>query len=502
MDVKTNVKCEMRNANLKILFFTITVITILFTTNFAFADEQQKVRKPVFAGSFYPADKNQLEKKIDGYLKEAEIKSEKFSSHIFGIIAPHAGYDYSGLAAAYSYNQIRGGKYKTVVIIGPSHRVHFKGVSIYPSGAWETPLGKVSIDGKAAQMLMDSCKLIKALPPAFEREHSLEVQLPFLQRTLKSFKIVPMVTGTLGKEDFINVSEALLKLVKQNPEDILIVASSDMSHFHSYSKAYQMDKLALKHIEHLDIENLSENLHKGNCELCGESSVILLMAVASKLKAVTKILYYANSGDVTNDKSRVVGYGSAAFAFQEKDGPLLNRQEQDTLLMIARKTLDEYISKGSAPHFNVKEGRLLEKRGVFVTLKKHHELRGCIGYILPVAPLYKSVIDMTISASTRDPRFPPVKKDELKLISIEISALTPLKLIDNPGSIEIGKHGLYITKGSNSGLLLPQVAAEYKWSSVEFLRQTCMKAGLPHNAWEDKKTKIYSFTAQIFSEEH
>lgn len=176
--MKTTVKCETRNANLKILFFTITVITILFTTNLAFADEQQKVRKPVFAGSFYPADRNQLEKKIDGHLKEAEIKSEKFSSHVFGVIAPHAGYDYSGLAAAYSYNQIRGGKYKTVVIIGPSHRVPFKGVSIYPSGAWETPLGKVAIDGKAAQMLMDSCKLIKALPPAFEREHSLEVQLP------------------------------------------------------------------------------------------------------------------------------------------------------------------------------------------------------------------------------------------------------------------------------------------------------------------------------------
>jgi AmmeMemoRadiSam system protein A len=168
--------------------------------------------------------------------------------------------------------------------------------------------------------------------------------------------------------------------------------------------------------------------------------------------------------------------------------------------MIARKTLDEYISKSSVPQFDIKEGKLLEKRGVFVTLTKNHDLRGCIGYIVPVAPLYKAVIEMTVSASTRDPRFPPVSKGELKDINIEISALTPLKLISDPNNIEVGKHGLYITKGNYSGLLLPQVATEYKWNREEFLRQTCTKAGLPQNAWEDKRTKIYTFTAQIFSE--
>ena len=387
-----------------------------------------------------------------------------------------------------------------MIIIGSSHQVPFKGISIYPSGSWETPLGNVRIDRKIAQYLMDNCKSVKVYPAAFAREHSLEVQVPFLQRSLKSFTIVPLVTGSLDGEDYKNLSDALLKLLKQNPKDILVVTSSDMSHFHSYNKASQMDKLALKDIEELGFEKLFNNLYSGNCELCGAPGVITLLMVASKLNGRAKILNYANSGDVTSDKDRVVGYGAVAFTYPDKSDSALSRQEQNTLLMIARKTLDEYISKGNIPQFDIKESRLLEKRGVFVTLTKNHDLRGCIGYIVPVVPLYKAVIEMTVSASTRDPRFPPVSKGELKDINIEISALTPLRLIDDPGGIEMGKHGLYITKGNHSGLLLPQVAAEHKWNREEFLRQTCIKAGLPQNAWKDKGTSIYTFTAQIFSE--
>lgn len=477
-----------------------SIIFAMLSSTLCLAEDQQKVRKPVFAGSFYPADKHQLEKKIDGYLKEAETKSEKNQTQIFGIISPHAGYEYSGQVAAYGYNQLKGKDFKTVIIIGPSHQVPFKGISIYPSGSWETPLGNVRIDRKIAQYLMDNCKSVKVYPAAFAREHSLEVQVPFLQRSLKSFNIVPLITGSLDGDDYKNLSDTLLKLLKQNPEDILIVASSDMSHYHSYNKASQMDKLALKDIEALGIEKLFENLYNGNYELCGAPGVITLMMVASKLNARAKSLYYANSGDVTRDKDRVVGYGAIAFMYPDKSDSALSKQEQNTLLTIARKTLDEYISKGNIPQFDIKAGTLLEKRGVFVTLTKHHDLRGCIGYIVPVAPLYKAVIEMTVSASTRDPRFPPVSKGELKDINIEISALTPLKLIDDPGSIEVGKHGLYITKGNYSGLLLPQVATEHKWNREEFLRQTCTKAGLPQNAWKDKGTNIYTFMAQIFHE--
>ncbi|MCX5808438.1 MAG: AmmeMemoRadiSam system protein B [Proteobacteria bacterium] len=483
------------------LLSTVIIATLfLLTVTVSAEAPYTAVRKPIFAGSFYPADKHQLEKKIDGYLKEAVAKSEKIPSQIFGVISPHAGYEYSGQVAAYGYNQIKGKDYKTVIIIGSSHQVPFKGISIYPSGSWETPLGNVQIDRKIAQYLMDNCKSVKVYPAAFTREHSLEVQVPFLQRSLKSFTIVPLITGSLDGDDYKNLSDALLKLLKENPKDILIVASSDMSHFHSYNKASQMDKLALKDIDELNIEKLFENLYNANCELCGAPGVITLMMVASKLNGQAKTLYYANSGDVTRDKNRVVGYGAVAFMYPDKSDSALSKQEQNTLLMIARKTLDEYISKGNIPQFDIKAGKLLEKRGVFVTLTKNHDLRGCIGYIVPVAPLYKAVIEMTVSASTRDPRFPPVSKGELKDINIEISALTPLKLISDPADIEVGKHGLYITKGNYSGLLLPQVATEHKWNREEFLRQTCIKAGLPQNAWKDKGTSIYTFMAQIFSE--
>ena len=491
-----NVQCSMY----KPARIVLCLILMLVLSSLGQAQETQlKIRKPVFAGSFYPADKNTLNKTIDTYLKEAESKSEKLPTHIFGIIAPHAGYEYSGGVASSVYYQLRGKEYKTVILLGPSHQIPFMGISIYPSGLWETPFGKVQIDQDIGRILTEKCKSIKPFSPAFEREHSLEVQLPFLQKTLKSFKIVPLVMGNLDDNDYKTLSEVLFTILKQNPKGVLIVASSDMSHFHSYNKAYQMDNLALKDIEELNIEKLAVDLNKGQCELCGSQGVIVLMMIAKKLGAEVKILNYANSGDVTMDKNRVVGYGAIAFSYPENDHGL-NKKEQNILLTIARKTLEEYISKGDIPQFEIKDKKLLGKRGAFVTLTKNGELRGCVGYIAPIAPLYKAVSDMTIAASTRDMRFPPVSGEELKNIHIEISVLSPLKLVNNVNEIEVGKHGLYISRGNYSGLLLPQVATSYMWNREEFLRQTCLKAGLSPNTWKEKGTNIYIFSAQIFSE--
>jgi hypothetical protein len=477
----------------------ISIIIVFLITIAASAAQEAPLRKPVFAGSFYPAEKAVLEKVIDTYLKDPQSKGAAITPSLFGVMVPHAGYEYSGKVAAFAYNQIKGRHYKTVIILGPSHRVAFKGISIYPSGVWETPLGKIPINTEMAQKLMEKCKFIKAFAPAFEQEHSLEVQLPFLQKTLKDFKIVPLVMGDLEAGDYKILSDALSALLQQNENKLLIVASSDMSHYHPYDNALQMDRSTLKEIGNLNTDALIEGLIKGNYELCGSQTVIVMMMVAQKLGGEAKILRYANSGDVTADKSRVVGYGSVAFTLSEKSG-LLNSNEQKTLLAIARKTLEEYVSTRNIPQPEVKEKRLLEKRGVFVTLTKKGDLRGCIGYIMPLAPLHKAVVDMTIAASSRDPRFYPVSKEELKDIHIEISVLTPLKLISDIKDIEVGKHGLYIVKGNYSGLLLPQVATSYKWNREEFLKQTCLKAGLPSDTWKEKDVMIYTFSAQIFSE--
>lgn len=458
-----------------------------------------KVRKPVFAGSFYPADRESLGSLIDSYLNEIEQKSKKVAGHVFGIIAPHAGYEYSGKVAAYAYSQIKGKGYQTVIIIGSSHRVPFRGIAIYPEGSWETPLGTVAIDHEMARGIMNSCRVVRSLPAAFEQEHSIEVHVPFLQRTLSGFKIVPVVTGAMNMDDLHLFVDVLSNTMKRNPGNILIVASSDMSHFHSYETANRMDAIALKDIAQLNVDSLRQHLQKEECELCGAQGVLSLLMLARKMNARATILNYANSGDVTKNRSKVVGYCSASFSLPQPDQSL-RKKEQEILLGIARMTLEEYVRSGNILKVNVNEPILLEKQGVFVTLTKNGSLRGCIGHTQSAVPLYRAVSDMAIAASTRDPRFPPVSQGELEDIRIQISALSPLKLISDISEIEVGKHGIYMTRGSNTGLLLPQVATEHKWNREEFLKQACIKAGLHDKAWEDKNTRIYTFTAQVFSE--
>ncbi len=493
-------KVVKRKHRCSIICAICCIICVLFLCTAGFAEDVLiKVKKPVFAGSFYPGDRSALAGTINGYLKETESKKERISAPVFGIIAPHAGYQYSGRVAAYAYNQIKGKPYTTVILMGPTHRVPLKGAAIYPSGSWETPLGRVQIDHDTAKRLAEKSAFIKNYPIAFEREHSLEVQVPFLQQALKDFKIVPIVMGMMEREDYGALTVALCELLQKHAGRVLIVASSDMSHFHSYREANRMDNLTLQEIGDLDIDRLAAGLEKGDYELCGSQAVLTLMMVARRINGEAKVLHYANSGDVTDDRNRVVGYGAAAFSLSEA-GAGLGKREQKALLACARKTLEESVTLGKITTAEAKEKALLERRGVFVTLTKDGRLRGCIGYIMPVMPLYRAVSDMTVSAASRDPRFPPVAKEELKDIKIEISVLSPLKNVDDPQEIEIGKHGLFIVKGNNQGLLLPQVATEYMWSREEFLKQTCLKAGLPSNAWRDKGTKVYSFSAQIFSE--
>jgi AmmeMemoRadiSam system protein B/AmmeMemoRadiSam system protein A len=475
------------------------ILVFVYATGAWSESKPPAVLKPVVAGYFYPSDRRVLEQKIDGYLKEADSKLQKSSAALFGLISPHAGYDYSGRVAAAAYRQIVGKGYRTVFILGSSHSVPFQGISIYPTGAWETPLGKIAVDEQAAAAVMERCNFARFHAPAFEREHSLEVQLPFLQRTLENFKVVHIVMGRLAAADYRILAEVLTGYVQKNSGRALIVASTDMSHFHPYQEASAMDQAALKQIEAMDLKSLRKSVERGTCELCGVQAVITIMKVAENMDARVKILDYANSGDVTGDKSRVVGYGSVGFYLPEQDSALSDK-EQKTLLQIARRTLEGHVGGKGIPRTDTVSEKLMEKRGVFVTLQKNGMLRGCIGYIKPIQPLALAVAEMTVSASSRDPRFPPVTPAEIKDVQIEISALSPMKRVFDVSEIKVGQHGLYIVRAENSGLLLPQVATMYAWNGEEFLKQTCLKAGLPSNAWKDKETQVYVFSAQVFSE--
>jgi AmmeMemoRadiSam system protein B/AmmeMemoRadiSam system protein A len=462
---------------------------------------ESDVRKAVFAGSFYPSDPAALSRTVDSLLKEEGTQTFRPKDPIVGIMAPHAGYQYSGRTAAHAYSTIKGGPYSTVIILGGSHRVPFKGIAVYPGGSWESPLGRVPVNEAVAGSILKSCAAFaRVYPQAFQMEHSLEVQLPFLQKTLKGFSIVPIVMGRMDTKEYEELAVALTAVLNREAGKALIIASSDMSHFHSYDTASRRDKQTLEQIGKLDAARVLAGVEKEEYELCGYQAVVTLMIVAKGRGGEATVLSYTNSGDSTSDRTRVVGYGAVVFTGPPRDEEALSPADQARLLALARKTLDETVTKGSPPRAAAADGRLAEKKGVFVTLKKNGNLRGCIGYVEPRSPLYAAVSEMTVAAATSDPRFRPVTKQELKDIHIEISVLSPFRRITNEKEIEVGRHGLYLVKGPRAGLLLPQVPVEQGWARDEFLRQICLKAGLPPQAWREKDARLSVFSAQIFSE--
>lgn len=471
---------------------------------------ESKVRRARWSGQFYDGSPKVLKDTVKGFLEK--VDQEKLPGTLIALISPHAGYVYSGQVAAYAYRQLEGENFDTVILLGPSHHVPVRGASVYAEGWWKTPLGKVKVDSELAKKIISKHQLFHFDEKAHKDEHSLEVQLPFLQSILKDFKIVPIVVNDSSEEFCQLLADAIVN--SKSKKRILIVASTDMSHFHPYGRACLIDGVAIRDLENFDADNLRKHVISGKTELCGGAAVFTTLVVAKAYGAnKIKLLRYANSGDVTGDKRRVVGYGAFAIMSlkekelipeleEEKGGEkMLNEKQQKVLLGIARKTIEEYIRSGKIPEFNVKDPLLKEKRGVFVTLHKKGMLRGCIGYIMPMEELYKAVSKMAIQSSTGDPRFPPVSPEEFDEIEIEISVLTVPERINSVDEIEMGKHGVIVKKGYNQGVFLPQVATETGWSKEEFLNRLCYdKAHLPEDAWKDKDTEIYTFSAQVFAE--
>ena len=468
----------------------------------------KEIREPAVAGAFYPDKPDVLSRDVKKYLENS--KKEKIEGDIVALISPHAGYMYSGQVAAYAYKLVEGRAFDSVVVVAPSHRVLFKGASLYNRGGYRTPLGIVPIDTELSKKMMERRKEIQFLPEAHSQEHSLEVQIPFLQVVLKKFNLIPIVMEPYWSwETCQSVASAIAETVKG--KRVLLVASTDLSHFYTYNIAVELDKIFLNHIERFDVEGLNRDLKNNRTEACGGGPVITIMSAAKMLGANRgKVLKYANSGDVTGDRSRVVGYAAAVFyktaggkekMKEEKKVGVdlgLNEEEKKTLHQIA-KTVIENKAKGKAvPDFKVESPTLKENRGAFVTIHKRGQLRGCIGYIEGQGPLHKTIERMAEAAAFKDPRFTPVKENELPELELEISVLTPLKRITDVNEIQVGKHGIYIVKGMWAGLLLPQVATEYGWDRQTFLEHTCQKANLPSNAWKEKDTEIYIFSADIF----
>jgi AmmeMemoRadiSam system protein B/AmmeMemoRadiSam system protein A len=480
----------------------------------AMAGEGQKVRQPAVAGAFYPADPKELTKMIDEFLAQASVP--EIREPILAVISPHAGYIYSGPVAAYSYAVLRGKKFARVVVIAPSHFEAFPFASVYDGDAYATPLGTIPVDKEFAAKLAALNPKIKLSEqghtPRGQGEHALEVELPFLQRVLGQFKLVPIVMGDQNYEIERALGVSLARLLQQrtpsSPSDTLIVASSDLSHYHPYDDAVSLDHKTLKAIEDWDYLSLSQNFDRRVWEACGGGPIVATMMAAERLGATRAlILKYANSGDTTGDHSRVVGYGAVALIAEKgersKKGPefSLSQREKDELLKIARQSVETAVreQKFYQPATGGLE-HLAEAHGAFVTLKERGELRGCIGYITPVKSLAETVRDVAAFAALEDRRFTPVTAGELGQLQYEVSVLSPLRRVTDVKQIHVGRHGLVMMKGAYEGLLLPQVPTEQGWDRTTFLEQTCVKAGLPRNAWKDEDTDIYMFTALVFGE--
>ena len=266
-----------------------------------------EIRKPQVAGYFYPSNPDKLKNEVRLLLELT--KPETKSNKIFGIVSPHAGYTYSGKTAAHAYKLLVGKKYKRVVIISPSHSEYFPGVCIFKGDAYETPLGKLNVDKEFSRKLKTDDGLIYEGVEGHRREHALEVQLPFLQSVLEDFMIVPIVMGDQSKKIVDALAEKLAELAD---DETLIVASSDLSHFHSKLNADKLDSIVEKRVNDFDFESLQNDLDNQNCEACGGGPIVALMK-AAKLKNINHslVLNRSDSGDVTGDNDEVVGYLSA-----------------------------------------------------------------------------------------------------------------------------------------------------------------------------------------------
>lgn len=477
--------------------------------------DNSEIRKPAAAGMFYPGNPVELAKTIAGMF--AEVDKAVLDGVPLALIAPHAGYPYSGRTAAKAFKLLEGEEIETVVIVSPSHTVFFRGSSVFPGAGYETPLGVVETERRLAK------KIAEINPSVYfsgmghatgttRGEHALEVMLPFLQIVLGKFKLVPIVMGDQEPESVRALGETLGSALQGS--GALMVASTDLSHFYNEKKARRLDAEIQAAVEKFDPQLLLDILASGRGEACGGGPMASVMMAAKRLGGKkVQLLDYSHSGETTGDFSEVVGYFSAVVIANKREAKkdftigsrpakrpeeesLFDDADRMELLKIAREAVEArlydetYTPAGSE--------KLSIERGVFVTIKIDGNLRGCIGQLRGREPLYQAVAEMAQAAAFEDPRFPMLTRKEFDKLEFEISVLSPLERVKEFSEIKIGRDGLMIKLGMHSGLLLPQVATDYGYDVIEFLEQTCLKAGLGKNSYKDKFAEIYKFSAEVF----
>ncbi|MGB9695912.1 MAG: AmmeMemoRadiSam system protein B [Ignavibacteria bacterium] len=435
----------------------------------------KRIRKPYCAGSWYPKDKLELTETIDRFLRN--VPKEPFFTK--AIIVPHAGYMFSGQTAAYSFRQLDR-ETKEVIILGAAHRYYLIGASFTDYDYYETPLGLVKVTNKSKTILKEN--VITSIEEADYQEHSIELEIPFLQRVLNEFSIIPIIVGKVSPEKFSDFLE------KYHTDEGVIVVSVDLSHFHPYEEAKRLDEYSINCILNLDYKGIDK------AEIDSPFAVESLLMLAKKQGWKTKLLNYRNSGDVISDKSSVVGY--AAIAFYVNDMSYFTESDRRYMEKLAKEAVEVYIRRGKKIDIDNPPENLKRNLACFVTIKDKNNLRGCIGTTQAVSQLYKGIIDNAICAATRDWRFEPVKEYELPDLKYEVSVLSEPREYTFLNTSEmlktiIGK-GVIIEKGINKAVYLPQVW-EHFTKPEDFITSLCLKAGLKGDEWRLKGIKYYLF---------
>ena len=501
-----------------------TILLILTTTMMMNCKGQTKppvVRPATQAGRFYELNPQVLSHEVDSLL--AKHANNSTFENVAALIVPHAGYYFSGNVAASAYSKLDPErKYKRIFLLGPSHHEWLDGASVNTEADYyATPLGEVKVDHEMALRLTNTNadddsttnltnytnSVFGYQSKAHDREHCLEVQLPFLQRRLKEVPpIVPIIISTNDFEKLKKIAEALKPYFT---DENLFVISSDFSHYPSYGDACAVDAKTGKAVESGDVEQfiatIEANARSGIRNLatsaCGEFPIITLMLMLNRQYEVKHIMYQ-NSGDIDNhDPSRVVGYHSFAVVRGEEKGFSLTDEDKQALKKIAYESIKDSLDGKKIAVANsslfILHSSLQEKCGAFVSLHKQGRLRGCIGHFGVDYPLYEIVAEMARAAAFEDPRFLPVTRDELDNLDIEISVLTPMRRIQSLDEFQLHKHGIYIRKGRRSGTFLPQVADEVNWTKEEFVSHCSQdKAGLGWDGWKD--AELYVYDAIVF----
>jgi hypothetical protein len=457
----------------------------------------ENVRQPHVAGQFYPAQQGTLQIMVDSFLNNAE---DKRIGDVKALIVPHAGYIYSAGVAGEGFKQLESkkDKIKKVFIIGNNHvnGAWFDGISVTNYTHFGTPLGKVKVSPIATELLGKKPFTYNALS---ENSHIIEVELPFLQRMLgEDFEIIPLVVGS-ANQDVIN--DAAKEINNYIDDSSIIVISSDLSHYHPYADAVQLDTSCIAQIENQSFSGAS------SCEACGIDAILILLRISEMRGWKAKIVDYKNSGDTAGDKSAVVGYSAIAFYTEpgQFKAEVVNAEEQKVLLKLARDTVELYVKEKKTPDAASLQltPTMKEVRGCFVTLNENGGLRGCIGHIVPQKPLYECVIENAVNAATADPRFPAVQPAELGNIEIEISILTlPEELSYSSPDDLLSKlrpniDGVVLQSGFRSSTFLPQVWEMFE-SKESFMQALCQKQGSPDDCWKSAKVAVYQ--AQVFGE--